>query len=150
MGALYIILLYALLGWTIYIRGLGTLKVVVLPNLAKHFKKLIGHNFCKDFLLTTKRVYKKSFFEKKRIPEFKTRTPNARPSRGRGCNPPCRFCQLSAIKADYCAPAQLPAPLGGGASLRASAPPKGTGRSPRVRRWSRILDRRRSERTAAD
>ena len=49
---------------------------------------LIGYNFCEDFLLTTNRIYKKSFFEKKRIPEFKTRTPNARPSRGRGCNPP--------------------------------------------------------------
>ena len=31
-------------------------------NLAKHFKELIGHNFCKDFLLTTKSVYKKIVF----------------------------------------------------------------------------------------
>ena len=31
MGALYIMLLYALLVWTMYIGGLGTVMVVVLP-----------------------------------------------------------------------------------------------------------------------
>ena len=31
MGTLYIIFVYALLVWTIYIGGLGTLMVVVLP-----------------------------------------------------------------------------------------------------------------------
>ena len=131
-------------------RGLRHSNGRCASNLAKHFKKLIGYNFCEDFLLTTNRIYKNRFLKRNAFPSLKPAPQTRVPPVGGVATPPCRFCQLSAIKADYCAPAQLPAPLGGGASLRASAPPKGTGRSPRVRGWSRILNRRRSERTAAD
>ena len=74
---------------------------------------------------------------------------------GRGCNPPplpgfANYRPLTPIIGPPSPTAQLRALLGGSASLRAIAPPKRRGTSPRVRGCSRIFNRSRSERSAAD
>ena len=94
---------------------------------------------------------------KERVPQLKTRSPNAHPP-WEGVQPPPRpgfanYRQLWPIMADYPPPpppAQLRAPLGGSGTFGAVDPPKRRGRSPRARRCSRIFNRCRSERSAAD
>ena len=76
--------------------------------MAKHFEHLIGHNFLNNFFKLLRGFINIFFFEKKCVPKFKTRTPNARHARGMDCPPSCRFCQLSAINADYRGPRPAP------------------------------------------
>ena len=107
----------------------------------------------RNFHLSFTLVTKTALFYKKLVSRFETRSSAAYPPLAGGALPSPRgfanYRPLRPIIRPTSLPAQLRAPLGGRASLRAFDPSKRRGRPGRVRGWSRIFNRRRSEGSAA-